>query len=77
MQEALKAVIIYLKNNSSLERIETFCDAEHTRSQNVLIKSGFTQKAILKNWAKFPLIGEDTRDCIHYDIEINKNIYSQ
>ncbi len=71
MQESLKAVLTYLKDNSTLERIETFCDAEHTRSKNVLIKSGFTQTGILKNWARFPLICEDTRDCIHYYIEIN------
>lgn len=71
MQESLKAVLTYLKNNSILERIETFCDAEHTRSKNALMKSGFTQTGILKNWARFPLIGEDTKDCIHYYIEIN------
>ena len=71
MQESLKAVLTYLKDNSTLERIETFCDAEHTRSKNVLIKSGFTQTGILKNWARFPLMGEDTRDCLHYYIEIN------
>ena len=74
MIEAIKAVILYIQATSSLKRIETFCDAEHLKSQNVLFKSGFTQKEILKNWAVFPALGTQARDCLIFELEINKHI---
>ena len=74
MIEAIKAVILYIQATSSLKRIETFCDVEHLKSQNVLFKSGFTQKEILKNLAVFPALGTQARDCLIFELEINKHI---
>ena len=74
MIEAIKAVILYIQATSSLKRIETFCDVEHLKSQNVFFKSGFTQKEILKNWAVFPALGADARDCVSFELDINKHI---
>lgn len=71
MLEAVKSVIVFLKSKNTLRKIETFCDAENIQSQNVLIKSGFSKKQILKHWAIFPLLGEEARDCISYVLEIN------
>ena len=69
MVEAVHAVIDYLRHHSSVRTIQTFCDVEHTASQKVLLKSGFQQKEYLKKWAKFPMLGEEARDCIAYQIE--------
>ncbi|WP_335954403.1 GNAT family N-acetyltransferase [Acinetobacter guillouiae] len=74
MREAITAVIVYLKNNSRLKRIETFCDAENMKSRNVLIETGFTETTLLKHWAIFPALGDNKRDCLGFMIEINKNI---
>lgn len=69
MREAIDAVIDYLKHNSSIKTIRTFCDVEHIASQEVLLKSGFQQKEYLKNWAQFPMFGDEARDCVAYQIE--------
>lgn len=71
MQEAIKAVIAYIQANSSLKRIGTFCDVEHVKSQNVLLNSGFKRKEILKNWAVFPALGTQARDCLSFEFNIN------
>ncbi|USP40726.1 GNAT family N-acetyltransferase [Acinetobacter sp. XS-4] len=71
MLEALNSLIGYLKENSTLNMLETFCDVENVRAQNVLIKCGFIKSKILKDWAKFPLLDDHPRDCIQYVFNIN------
>ena len=69
MVEAIDAVIDYLRHNNLVRTIKTFCDVEHIASQNVLLNTGFKQNELLKQWAKFPMLGEEARDCISYQIE--------
>lgn len=70
MTEALTAIIIYLKNNSNMNTIETFCHIENINAHNVLIRLGFTKCCVLKEWTTFPLLDKKPMDCILFKINL-------
>lgn len=70
MTEALDAIISYLKNNSNMNTIETFCHIENINAHNVLVRLGFIKYSVLKEWAIFPLLEEKPMDCLLFKMDL-------
>lgn len=68
MLEAVHAVIEYVKKQTTLRGISSFCATQHSQSQKVFVRSGFQHIEHLPHHAIFPALGEAAQDCVRYAI---------
>ena len=57
-----------LKNLEGVIRIQTFVDVENTASAKVLLKSGLTEEAMLKDFFAFVNQGSAKKDCVLFKL---------
>jgi ribosomal-protein-alanine N-acetyltransferase len=64
--EAVAAVTTWLLNQSTVQRLWTAVDVEHTATRRVLEKVGFQSEGLLRSWAVLPTFGAQARDAVPY-----------
>lgn len=68
MPEAVRTVIDWAMNQSSIFRIWAVCDIENHGSTRVLEKVGMKREGILRRWIIHPNLSDEPRDCYCYSI---------
>jgi RimJ/RimL family protein N-acetyltransferase len=68
--EVCRAMMILLRDQYGVYRIQSFVDAENVASARVLEKSGLVEEARLPNWFRFVNQRYKVKDCIHYRLPL-------
>lgn len=68
MTEAVRAVVDWAMEQSTIHRVWAVCDVENRSSARVLEKSGLQREGLLRRWSTHPNLGTEPRDCHCYAI---------
>ncbi|MFI9458450.1 GNAT family N-acetyltransferase [Acinetobacter sp. NPDC052428] len=71
MLEAMKAVIQYFRQYLTLKSLDTFCDAEHIKAYQVLLKTGFEIVERINAYTLLPKLGTEKRDVLVFQYRLD------